>query len=687
MSDDKTQIAIRSSAVSIGTELNQTYRIDSLIGVGGMGEVFKGFNIQTGDPVAIKIVLPEFARDEMILELFRKEARILNHLVHDAIVRYYVFSIDSSIGRPYLAMEYVDGLSLAERTRTSPLAADDFKYLLKRLADGLNKAHEAGVIHRDMSPDNVILPGGLVKNAKIIDFGIARSKEVGGATLLGGSFAGKYNYVSPEQLGLFGGDVTPKSDIYSLALVMAAALRGKPLDMSGSQVDVIEKRRTVPELTGVPKQFHPVLIAMLQPDPTARPENMAAVRDWMDKPAEFNSGKKNKQIKLNPEVATPPSSPHSNAMRNFAVIAGLLATIAIGALGGWLYVKSQTGSEKPTVVAQLPVTNTPPAEQPKEQPAEQTVPETKPTVAPPKVEQTAPPKIALDQAPKVDQQPPKQVEPIAKADTPPPAKIETPPSQSNQTKPEIDLSKIGLPEKQIAALTPPPQIKKQAPTVAEIQSFVDNYDRGNCLNIDVTSLSASSAQFNLLGTPDAETAFQNAFVSKAGFAPQLTLNAASEKQCGLVSSLRKMSNKKAKPVDFIVDSPEIFGSNPETGDVGDPLKLTVKNSENQNIYLFVMDHEGGIQNINRLCPTCLTMKIGEMKAALSLALPPAIDGQVRQKFYPTLVFAVASSKPLISINSQDAFDADAFIEPFLKEIETNNNVVSTKAAFVKLKSQ
>ena len=126
---------------------------------------------------------------------------------------------------------------------------------------------------------------------------------------MGGSFAGKYNYVSPEQLGLFGGDVTPKSDIYSLALVMAAALRGKPLDMSGSQVDVIEKRRTVPNLAGVPKQFHPVLTAMLQPDPAARPENMAAVRDWMDKPAEFNSGKKNKPIKLNPEVATPPSSP------------------------------------------------------------------------------------------------------------------------------------------------------------------------------------------------------------------------------------------------------------------------------------------------------------------------------------------------------------------------------------------
>ena len=83
-------------------------------------------------------------------------------------------------------------------------------------------------MHRDLSPDNIILPGGKVERAKIIDFGIARSATIGGETLIGGSFAGKYNYVSPEQLGLFGGDVKEHSDIYSLGLVLAAAMRGKP---------------------------------------------------------------------------------------------------------------------------------------------------------------------------------------------------------------------------------------------------------------------------------------------------------------------------------------------------------------------------------------------------------------------------------------------------------------------------
>ena len=692
MSDDRTQIAARTSAVSIGTELNQTYRIDSLIGVGGMGEVFKGFNIQTGDPVAIKIVLPEFARDEMILELFRKEARILNHLVHDAIVRYYVFSIDRTIGRPYLAMEYVDGQSLAERTKTTPLAAEEFKYLLKRLADGLNKAHEAGVIHRDMSPDNVILPDGLVKHAKIIDFGIARSTNVGGATLLGGSFAGKYNYVSPEQLGLFGAEVTPKSDIYSLALVMAAALRGKPLDMNGSQVEVIEKRRSVPDLVGIPKQFHAVLTAMLQPDPAARPANMAEVRDWMDKPIE-KKGEKKKQdtkSKILPEKsgAQPSPVPHSNTLRNFAVVTGLLATIGIGALGGWLYVKDQTGiAKKSTVVANVPDANKLIPEQPKAQPSEPTANQTNTAVNPSKVEQSVPAKIDTGLQPKTNEAPPIKVVSNATVETAPALKVEKTPNQPNAIKPEIDLSKIAQPDKQTALITPAPPIKKQVPTLAELQSFVESYDQGKCLNIDTTSITASSAEFKLLGTSEAENAFRADFLEKAGFAPQLTLNSASDKQCSLVSSLRKMSNKAAKPLELAVGSAEILGSNPETGAVGDPLKITIKNSENQNIYLFVMDHEGGIQNINRLCPTCITMKVGEMQAALSLAVPQTTDGQVAQKFYPTLVFAVASDRPLISINSQDAFDADAFIDPFLKEIETNNSAVSTKAVFVKLKSQ
>ncbi|TIW68767.1 MAG: serine/threonine protein kinase, partial [Mesorhizobium sp.] len=222
--DDKTRVSPGLANTGVGTQLSGIYELDERIASGGMGEVYRGHNIQTGDHVAIKIVLPEFARDQTILSLFRKEASILNHLSHDAVVRYHVFTIDPGIGRPYLAMEFVDGQSLFDVMRRGAMPVEDVRKLCHRLASGLSAVHQAGAIHRDLSPDNIILPGGRVDRAKIIDFGIARSAAVGGETLIGGRFAGKYNYVSPEQLGLYGAEVSEQSDIYSMGLVLAAAL-------------------------------------------------------------------------------------------------------------------------------------------------------------------------------------------------------------------------------------------------------------------------------------------------------------------------------------------------------------------------------------------------------------------------------------------------------------------------------
>lgn len=275
--DDKTRISPQLANTAVGTQLSGIYELDERIAFGGMGEVYRGHNIQTGDHVAIKIVLPEFARDPTILSLFRKEASILNHLSHDAVVRYHVFTIDPGIGRPYLAMEFVDGESLYDIMRRGPMPTEEVRKLCHRLTSGLSAVHQAGAIHRDLSPDNIILPGGRVDHAKIIDFGIARSATVGGETLIGGKFAGKYNYVSPEQLGLYSGDVSEQSDIYSLGLVLVAALRGKPIDMSGSQFEIIEKRRTVPDLSDIEDDFRGIVEAMLQPDPRDRPVSMAEI--------------------------------------------------------------------------------------------------------------------------------------------------------------------------------------------------------------------------------------------------------------------------------------------------------------------------------------------------------------------------------------------------------------------------
>src|SRR5258707_14795413 len=172
--DDKTQIILPVvGTVGAGTQLSGIYELDNRVASGGMGEVYRGHNIQTGDHVAIKIVLPEYAHNQTILSLVRKEASILNRLSHDAIVRYHVFTIDPGIGRPYLAMEFVDGEPLLDLMHRAPLSAADVRKLCHRLASGLSAVHEAGAVHRDLSPDNIILPGGKMERAKIIDFGIA----------------------------------------------------------------------------------------------------------------------------------------------------------------------------------------------------------------------------------------------------------------------------------------------------------------------------------------------------------------------------------------------------------------------------------------------------------------------------------------------------------------------------------
>ncbi len=142
-----------------------------------MSEVYKGHNIQTLDEVAIKVILPHLASDEHVISLFKQEASILNSLGHDAIVRYHVFSIDRATGTAYLTMELVEGPSLFERIRDRPLSLAEAAKLISRITSGLKIAHGRGVIHRDISLDNIILSGGNVEGAKLIDFGIARLRH------------------------------------------------------------------------------------------------------------------------------------------------------------------------------------------------------------------------------------------------------------------------------------------------------------------------------------------------------------------------------------------------------------------------------------------------------------------------------------------------------------------------------
>jgi serine/threonine protein kinase len=608
-----------SSSVPPGTQLNGIYEIDSLIGIGGMGEVFKGHNIQTGDPVAIKIVLPEYAKDELILDLFRKEARILNHLAHDAIVRYYVFTVAAELGRPYLAMEYVDGPSLAEHLKARLPSTDDVLVLQQRLADGLQKAHEAGVIHRDISPDNVILPDGQVERAKIIDFGIARSARVGGATLLGGSFAGKYNFVSPEQLGLFGGEVTPRSDVYGLGLVLAAALRGRPIDMGGSQVEVVEKRRVVPDLSGIDPRLQPLLRAMLQPDPAHRMGAMSEVRDWRpaarpERPARENTIVMGDRPPPRTQPMPPPRAPATKSAkpakrRGGLVIAALsVAAIAAGAFGGWWYVEEHSGSwyKPPPETARVP---------PEPQQGNQTA-------------------------------------------KPPP---------ENTTK-ETTTALVTKPPEPVAP-PPPSQIVTHA---AELISFINTYDGGDCFFAAPETIADGSA--SIVGYGNRREAFDRffeAFKAKAGFNPNIRLSSVSDSQCPVVSALKALTSNPAHPVLHL---------DKDVLQVGASLEGTVAGVAGRNIQILLVDHEGVVQNL-RAAKNAVTQSGDNITFRIKLSSQQQLENSGQGAYLPMLILSVGSSKPIESLASLEPALASDLMPKLVAETQKTGDIAATTAYF------
>ena len=266
---------IPSASQGIGpdTLLVNTYRVDRLLGGGGMGEVYLAHHAGLGTAHAIKVIRPGMAADRQVMDLFYREARVLRGVRNEAVVSYDGFVRDDQ-GRDYLVMEYVEGPSLAERLRRTPLSAREVLLLRDRLAAGLGEAHRKGIVHRDIAPDNVILPENRIEAAKLIDFGICKLTGPEQATIVGGSFAGKYAYASPEQFGLYGGAVDGRSDMYSLGLVLAAAALGRPPAMGQSLEAALSARRSVPDLSGVPESIRGWLTAMLQPDPALRPSSM-----------------------------------------------------------------------------------------------------------------------------------------------------------------------------------------------------------------------------------------------------------------------------------------------------------------------------------------------------------------------------------------------------------------------------
>ena len=267
-----------------GTLLNNIYQVRRFIARGGMGEVYEGFNVNTDERVAIKVMLAHLAAEPRVQAMFRKEARILTELAHPALVRYRVLAQEPALQLFYIVTEFIDGQSLSELVGRLTPSVDEIKALTRRLAEGLAAAHELGAIHRDISPDNVLLPGGRLDQAKIIDFGIAKDLNPANQTMIGDSFAGKLGYVAPEQFGDFGRSIGPWTDVYSLGLVILALAAGRAPDMGVTLVEAVDRRREGVDLELLPTALKPVFERMLAPDPANRFQTMDEVIKALDAP-------------------------------------------------------------------------------------------------------------------------------------------------------------------------------------------------------------------------------------------------------------------------------------------------------------------------------------------------------------------------------------------------------------------
>src|SRR6266576_347807 len=222
----------------VGTLLSGRYRLDAQVGAGGMSTVYKAFDTVLERPVAIKLMHREIASDSDQLERFRREARSVAQLNHPHIVT--VIDAGEDAGTPFIVFEYVEGETLKERIRRfGRLPIPEAIAYAIEIARALGAAHERGIVHRDIKPQNVLIdPEG---SAKVTDFGIARSLADEGLTA-DGRVLGTTDYVSPEQA--LGHPVTGQSDIYSLGIVLFEMLTGDvPFKADSQDVLAIESAR------------------------------------------------------------------------------------------------------------------------------------------------------------------------------------------------------------------------------------------------------------------------------------------------------------------------------------------------------------------------------------------------------------------------------------------------------------
>ncbi len=269
-----------------GTLFADRFEVERRAGAGGMGSVYRVRDRTDGQVVALKVMHAGGEEGSRAAERFLREARAIADLRHAGIVRYVAHgqvSSGAASGERWLAMEWVEGESLRERLRERPLGVRESVALATRVAEALGAVHARGVVHRDVKPTNLLLPGGDMERAKLVDFGVARMRSPGVEDVTRtGTRVGTPGYMAPEQAR---GDkeVDARADVFALGCVLFECLTGRPPFVGVHEMAVLAKilledaPRASELREGLPRPLVDLVARMLSKAPELRPKDGFAV--------------------------------------------------------------------------------------------------------------------------------------------------------------------------------------------------------------------------------------------------------------------------------------------------------------------------------------------------------------------------------------------------------------------------
>jgi serine/threonine protein kinase len=266
----------------VGTVLDSRYRLDKMIGKGGMGTVYLATHLFLQTPVAIKILHRHWSGDSSVLERFRREARASAQIRHPNIVSVTDYGVTADAGLAYIVMEFLEGIDLRERIkREKQLSYMEALTIVEQTCAAMQAAHNVGIIHRDLKPDNIWLQKGEegAERVRVLDFGIAKLRNIADTNTLTqtGMVIGTPYYMSPEQCR--GENIDNRSDIYSLGVVIYEMLTGRIPFEGANPVQVVLKHNSAPPpplsafRPDMPPELERVTLRALAKEPDARQQS------------------------------------------------------------------------------------------------------------------------------------------------------------------------------------------------------------------------------------------------------------------------------------------------------------------------------------------------------------------------------------------------------------------------------